>query len=150
LVKNAHFRLKVESVPSLDLSFYAEESLEYELKPSLHISEIPLAIFKTPLGPLQLLVKYLKEQQMPFSEIASLLHRSYRTIWLSYQQGKMTSLEYSSVQEALPLSIFSKELSTLESIVVYLKQFYSYAQISRLLNKDQRTIWTIYQRAIKK
>ncbi len=53
----------------------------------------------------------------------------------------------------IPSFIFKdRELAALESIVVYLKdsQGMSYAQIARLLNRDDRTIWTTYQRAKKK
>lgn len=45
-----------------------------------------------------------------------------------------------------------RNLAALEAIVVYLKDSlgYNYAQIARLLNRDDRTIWTTYQRAKKK
>ncbi len=54
---------------------------------------------------------------------------------------------------AIPTSIFkNRNLSVLEAIVVYLKEKkkMTYAQIARLLNRDDRTIWTAYQRAKKK
>jgi len=45
-----------------------------------------------------------------------------------------------------------RRFSALEAIVIYLKenQEMTYAQIARLLNRDDRTIWTTYQRAKKK
>tara|TARA_Y100000310_G_scaffold324581_1_gene386599 strand:- start:12197 stop:12403 length:207 start_codon:yes stop_codon:yes gene_type:complete len=54
---------------------------------------------------------------------------------------------------AIPSSIFkNRELSVLEAMTVYFKEEkeMTYAQIARLLNRDDRTIWTAYQRAKKK
>ena len=54
---------------------------------------------------------------------------------------------------AIPTSIFkTRELSILESLVVHLKddKNMTYAQIARLLNRDDRTVWTAYQRSLKK
>ncbi len=53
----------------------------------------------------------------------------------------------------VPTFIFrDRTLAALESIVVYLKdsQGMTYAQIAKLLNRDDRTIWTTYTRAKKK
>ncbi len=53
----------------------------------------------------------------------------------------------------IPSFIFrDRSLAALEAIVVYLKdtQNMSYADIAQLLNRDQRTIWTTYDRARKK
>ena len=54
------------------------------------------------------------------------------------------------VRKVIPLAIFQvKALSILEAIVKYLKENgkYKYSQIARLLNRDQRTIWTTYKNA---
>ena len=53
----------------------------------------------------------------------------------------------------LPSSIFKdRTLSVLEVMVEYLKEKLnlSYHEIALLLNRDDRTIWTVYQRAKKK
>jgi hypothetical protein len=52
----------------------------------------------------------------------------------------------------IPTSIFkNRNLTILESIVVYLKdKGMKYVEIGELLNRDQRNIWTIYNRSIKK
>ncbi len=53
----------------------------------------------------------------------------------------------------IPSFIFrDRNLAALESVVIYLKdsQGLTYAQIARLLNRDQRTVWTTYSRAKKK
>lgn len=60
-------------------------------------------------------------------------------------------LEKSSL--AIPTSIFkNRELSILEALTVHLKndKKMTYAQIGRLLNRNDRTIWTAYNRAQKK
>ena len=53
----------------------------------------------------------------------------------------------------IPSFIFhDRDIAALEAVVVYLKDSYglNYAQIANLLNRDDRTIWTTYQRAKKK
>lgn len=53
----------------------------------------------------------------------------------------------------IPSFIFKdRGLAALEAVVVYLKdsQGMTYAQIAKLLNRDDRTIWTTYHRAKKK
>ena len=68
----------------------------------------------------------------------------------------MTTLPDEQQQERyvnIPTFIFKdRTLAALESLVVYLKdtQGLTYAQIAKLLNRDDRTIWTTYARAKKK
>jgi len=65
--------------------------------------------------------------------------------------AELSSLGFSST--TLPLNIFtSRKFSILETIVFYLKntQNLSFNQISELLGKNYRTIWTVYKRAMKK
>ena len=53
----------------------------------------------------------------------------------------------------IPSKIFTdRSLSVLEAIVKYLKEKkgMTYHEIAVLLNRDDRTIWTVYQRARKK
>ena len=53
----------------------------------------------------------------------------------------------------LPLSIFrDRKLSVLEVITEYLKEKKNmrYSEIAELLNRDDRTIWTSYNRAKEK
>lgn len=54
---------------------------------------------------------------------------------------------------SIPTSIFKdRELSVLEAIAEYLKdkKGMRYSEIAQLLNRDDRTIWTSYQRAKEK
>ena len=58
-----------------------------------------------------------------------------------------------SFEIKIPLSVFSdRSLPPLEAVVVYLKDKIrlSYRNIAELLNRDERTIWTVYNRAQKK
>jgi len=52
----------------------------------------------------------------------------------------------------IPASIFTKKLSSLESIVKYLKENtkQSFKQISILLNRDNKVVWRIYKNSTKK
>jgi len=52
----------------------------------------------------------------------------------------------------LPLSIFKSAASTLEVIVKYLHEAeqLNFADIAKLLNRDQRTVWHAYQRSLRK
>jgi len=53
----------------------------------------------------------------------------------------------------IPTMIFKdRRLAVLESIVAYLKENkgMQYHEIAEMLNRDQRTIWTVYQRTLKK
>ena len=52
----------------------------------------------------------------------------------------------------IPLDILNHKMySAMESVVVYMKkQGYNYHQIGGILHKDDRTIWTAYNRANRK
>ena len=53
----------------------------------------------------------------------------------------------------IPLSVFlDRSVSVLEAVSEYLKDSkkFSYHEIAVLLNRDDRTIWTCYNRAKKK
>ncbi len=67
-------------------------------------------------------------------------------------QGIVKALEKYKKEILIPVSIFSKTLSTLETIVKYLKenQNLRFNSIAKILNRDQRTIWTTYKNSTKK
>jgi len=49
---------------------------------------VPVSIFSIPLGPLQCLVKYLKEEHgMKYVKIAAMLNKDQRVIWKSYSDA---------------------------------------------------------------
>ncbi len=54
---------------------------------------------------------------------------------------------------SIPTSVLrDRSISVLEAIVRYLKEKkgMSYHEIAVLLNRDDRTIWTVYNRTLKK
>ena len=54
---------------------------------------------------------------------------------------------------AIPLTVLqNRDLSAMEAVVCYLKeqQGLTYSEIASALNRDDRTVWTTYQRAVKK
>ncbi len=52
----------------------------------------------------------------------------------------------------LKLSIFQNNLTIFESLVKFLKEekSFNFHEISILLNRDERNIWTVYQNTVKK
>ena len=119
------------------------------------IYSVPVAIFDNNfLSSLESIVKYLKEElKLGNKEIAKILNRSDKTIWATYQKSriKMGSpliLKHSDI--FIPLNIFQKrKLSVLETIVVYLKNNYrfSYKDIAVIINRNYRTVATVYRRS---
>ena len=64
--------------------------------------------------------------------------------------GKKRKKEGGEAFISIPTSIFQdRELSVLEAITEYLKEKKGmrYSEIAKLLNRDDRTIWTSYNRA---
>ena len=138
-----------------------------ELKKLLDVAEhetfvrkevsIPVGIFANDvLGSLEAIVKYLKEElKLKFSKIGRLLNRSNKTIWATYHNAakKMpSSFGIVSRDIMIPVSAISnRSFSTLESIVGFIKDMdYTNHEVAEMLNLDDRTIWTVYDRVKKK
>ena len=103
------------------------------------------------------MVVYLKESQgLKYSEIGELLNRNERTIWTCYHRAKKKQKkEFEKFPQSvlIPLRIFrNRSISFSEALVKYLKDsmHLSYHDIGILLNRDERTIWTLYARLKKK
>jgi hypothetical protein len=121
---------------------------------------LPVSIFSnSKLSSLELIVKYLKEELgMHFNEIALLLKRDYKSIWGTYSAAsrkQKEALTFLSSKYFIPIKIIAvsdQNLSTLESIVSYMKDELDlrYSEIGSELHRDQRNIWTVYNRAKKK
>jgi len=127
-----------------------------ELEEELEELEIPITIFTTQLAPLESVVKYMRENlKLGYSEIANELNRDQRTIWATYNKTLQKQEALTKVGKPdlyVPISILrNRKLTALESIVIYLKEKeMKYIEIADMLNKDQRNIWTVYNRAINK
>ena len=52
----------------------------------------------------------------------------------------------------VPTTIFDSKLTPFEAVVTYLKEVkgLTYREIGEVLGKDERNIWTVYNRAKKK
>ncbi|HII72151.1 TPA: hypothetical protein HA265_05335 [Candidatus Woesearchaeota archaeon] len=144
-----------------------------------NMKSVPSFIFRDrDLAPLESISEYLKEHRgLTYHEIAELLKRDDRTIWTCCNRakkkregkkpGKTAGLakkakttkadtvpeKEKTEQQEIPIDIFhNRELAPLEGISKYLKENAdkSFHEIAVLLNRDDRTIWTCYNRALKK
>jgi hypothetical protein len=119
---------------------------------------LPIIIFKTDeLSSLEAIVKYLRENLLlTFKQIGELTNRNQITLSVSYRSAaKKHKEKFPEVTSAynIPVSILKdRKKSVLENIVFYLKENFNltYHNIAVLLNRNDRTVWTVYQRAIKK
>jgi len=121
---------------------------------------IPSAIFyDRSVSVLESLVEYLKQAyRLSYHKIAVLTNRDERNIWTIYHRASIKRAERKFIAEKrpnffIPLSVVKdRSLSILEVLVSYLKQNTSFTnhQIALLLNRSDKTIWTVYNRAKKK
>ena len=118
---------------------------------------IPLTIFSKVLSPLETIVKYLKENcNLNIQDIAKLLNRNSKTIWQRYHAAHEKNKEQLKPQPTayyIPASMLGlRNMSILETIVFSLRkdQQMSYHEIAALLQRDDRTIWTVAKRAERK
>jgi len=114
---------------------------------------IPACIFNDNLSILESVVKYLKEDiHLKYCDIAKLLHRNDRTIWSTYSNSKKKfsgHLKIKKCEYYIPVSIFGKKnFSVFELVVYYMrdKLHLKYSEIGLTMHRDQRTIWTVYNR----
>ncbi len=137
----------------------AKEKLKgKEIKPAEKITKekilIPLSIFTKQLGGLEAVVKYMKENLgLTYKEISELIYRDQRTVWSAYNKAKQKISKKLDVKEGevIPLDIFTHNLTILEAAIYYLKeQQLMYREIGDILHRDERNVWTIYSRAVKK
>ncbi len=130
-----------------------EELREKEAKEEINV---PIDVFIGGVGALEALCKYMKENLgMRYHEIAVELSRDDRTIWTACSKASEKAKEPIKISKGeilLPLSIFKdRKLTVLEALIVYLKsKGMRYNKIGSLVHRDQRNIWTIYSRAVKK
>jgi len=120
--------------------------------------KIPVSILQErKLSSLELIVKFLREEAgLSNSSVSSMLGRSQQVCWNTYSNSKKKlpgRLEFGFSNNDIPVRIFrDSTLSILEAIVVFLKDEsgLSYHEIAMLLKRDDRTIWTVHDRAGRK
>lgn len=147
--------LKKKGASSEEISTAVSKFVKVQTKQEVRV---PITIFKNDyLGSLEAIVKYLRENLLlSFTQIAFLLNRDAIALAVTYRNARK-KLETKFIEEIAPYSIpvsilQDRSLSVLENIVSYLKNTFglAYHKIAILLNRDDRTIWTVYQRAKKK
>ena len=147
--------LKHQGLNSEDIINLVNKSLKIPVKEEV---KVPLSVFQNDqLSSLETIVKYLRENMLlSFKQIASLTNRNNIALAVTYRNAKK-KLEAKFAEEIstyyIPVSILQdRNLSVLENIVSYLKDTFglAYHKVAVLLNRDDRTIWTVYQRAKKK
>jgi predicted DNA-binding protein (UPF0251 family) len=116
---------------------------------------ISLSVFKSRLTPLAAAISHLKGEGLRNKEIAELINRDERNVWTIYNRIKDRvgeKPEKPKPEVKIPISIFKKELGGLEAVVKYMKENLDmkYSEIANLLNRDQRTVWTAYSKAVAK
>tara|TARA_Y100000310_G_scaffold343406_1_gene450891 strand:- start:132 stop:626 length:495 start_codon:yes stop_codon:yes gene_type:complete len=138
---------KIELLSSLVLLF--------KEKPQKNV--VPIIIFDNDeLSTFETLAKYMKENlRLKFVVIASLLNRSEKTIWTTYNKArKKFPAEFASVISKIniPIESFSdRRFTVFESLVLYLKDYgLTNHEIAVMLHRDDRTIWGVYDRVKKK
>ena len=114
---------------------------------------IPVSIFNDSISPFETIVKYLKENEnLSLKAITKITNRSKQGVWQAYNSSKKKLSKKIIMGDSsyeIPLNIISeKKYSVLSSIVKYLREEYSlsYVHISKLIARDQRTVWTAYNR----
>lgn len=113
---------------------------------------VPCSLFRSEGSPLSLLVRYLVDGlKVPLPEVPEMINRSYRAVWGAYRHGKDFTKPEPGVHY-LPMSCFTPGLSIMEAVTRYLKETMSMRlhDIALELGRDDRTIWTHYDRSQKK
>lgn len=148
--------LKEQGISSEEIIELVNKLLKVPIKEEV---KVPISVFKNAhLGSLETIVKYLRENLLlSFKQIASLTNRNEIALAVSYRNANKKLRERFVEEEIspyyIPVSILQdRKLSVLENIVSYLKDTFglTYHKIALLLNRNDRTIWTVYQRAKKK
>jgi hypothetical protein len=141
---------------------------------------IPLSIYRQrDIGIMELTVQYMKDRLgYSYTEIARLLNRDARTVWVMYSNAARKSAELAksasketvlaaaaaeadrqrqvyrpSPEYSIPISVFSdRNLGALQAIVLYLKDTHKlkFAEIGRLMNRDARIICTVFHKKFVK
>jgi hypothetical protein len=119
---------------------------------------LPISIFDNKkLSALETIAKYLREnKKLGFHQIGVALNRNERCMWTTYSNSKKKMKEsfvLGASKFFIPADIFTnRKLSVLENLTKYMKESLglSLHEIGELLHRDDRTIWTVYNRAKKK
>jgi nucleoside-triphosphatase THEP1 len=154
LISYSETKLRILESISQQIGIPVEISNNKETETKSEIS-IPLSVFSTQLGALEAISLYLRDKKLlKFNEIAEILQRNERTIWTAHQKAKQKNIEIvEESSEIVPVQILSNNnLTIFESLIKYLKETKEmrFSEISQALSRDQRNIWTVYNRTNQK
>ncbi|MBL7055569.1 hypothetical protein ISS07_01510 [Candidatus Woesearchaeota archaeon] len=127
---------------------YPDPSLIFQKKELF----LPDFIFSKKLSALEAISKYLIEDcSLSIKEASLVLGKTNKNVWYAYNQSKKKQIIFKKKPKFfIPSYILRNEnLSVLENLVKYLKEELNlkYSEIARILERDQRTIWTTYKKA---
>lgn len=114
---------------------------------------VPSSIFTRKLSVFEAVVCYLRDNLgLGNKTIARMLGKSDKSIWQAHNNSlkKFKGKLKVEISFFIPISKF-KGKSILENIVCYLKDScgLNYHEIAVMLKRDDRTIWTVYNRRKK-
>ncbi len=111
---------------------------------------LPLSIFSKDLGAFESIVRYLKDSlDLSFKQISILTKRKIQAVRTTYNRAKgKDHRDASPTKDTIPLNVIhDHNLSVLENIVNYFLQIgMDIHSISRVMDRNYKTIWTIKQR----
>jgi len=116
----------------------------------------PDSVLSEKITLLHSVVKFLKEnKQMSLHDIGLAINRDERNVWRIYHDTHKRHPEPFVIAAShvwIPVSILRNEvLSAQEALVSHLKiEGMSLHEIALLMKRDDRTIWTVYRRSLKK
>ena len=148
--------LKEKGLSSEEITELVNKLLRVSIKEEV---KVPISVFRNDkLSSLEIIVKYLRENLLlSFQQIAELTNRNKIALAVTYRNARKKLEQRFVIDEipaySIPVSILKdRKLSVLENITAYFKDTFglTYHKIALLLNRNDRTIWTVYQRAKKK
>ena len=138
-------------------TYVREEAVKEMPVAEIPAHEVPINIFTDTISPLEAIVKFLKENKgLKLVDIAKLTGRDQRAIGVTYRAAVKKMPEpymIDDVKYTIPANMLQdKKLSVAEHIVKQLKETYqlNYHEVAMLVKRDDRTVWTLYNRAMKK
>jgi hypothetical protein len=118
---------------------------------------LPEYIFSKKLSSFESIAKYLIENcGLSIKRASILLQKSNKNLWHAYNSSKKKYPKKFIEKKSgilIPLgTLQDSDFSILENIVLYLKNItrLGFSEISKILRRDPRTIWTVYSKATKK
>lgn len=118
-----------------------------DYKKTKEITQIPVSHFSGKLAASEVIVKYLKEKGLSYVEIAKIIKRDQRTVWVTYSKAiKKQKQSFPVLKDELlvDVTIFSTKKAPLHTLISHLvDRGYSLKQIASMLNRSYKNIWMI-------